>query len=157
MRLLSYARGLRPFCWLALMLSMLSGRAAQRLMVPGTVVEWGNMIMPYVEPGTRFTNLAAGANHNLAIRSDGTVVAWGRNDWGQSAVPQDLKEVVAIAAGGDHNLALTSAGAIIPWGSDNGSGQNNVPPGLSNVLAVAAGALHSIALANGRAVAWGAS
>jgi alpha-tubulin suppressor-like RCC1 family protein len=31
-------------------------------------------------------SIAAGAHHNLAIKSDGTVLGWGRNDSAQLAV-----------------------------------------------------------------------
>jgi hypothetical protein len=42
-------------------------------------------------------------------RSDGTVVAWGYNGYGQFNVPAGLTNVSAIAAGrGNHTLALTS-------------------------------------------------
>jgi hypothetical protein len=37
------------------------------------------------------------------------VVAWGKNDSGQSTVPGGLNRVVAIAAGASHSLALIAA------------------------------------------------
>jgi hypothetical protein len=48
----------------------------------------------------------------MALKSDGTVVAWGGNDntgfnYGQAQVPSGLSDVVAIAAGEFHSLALT--------------------------------------------------
>jgi hypothetical protein len=50
------------------------------------------------------TAIAAGTNHSLALKSDGTVVAWGDNDSGQATVPAGLSGVVAIAAGYEHSL-----------------------------------------------------
>jgi hypothetical protein len=44
----------------------------------------------------------------LALKSDGTVVGWGANDWYQATPPARLTNVVAIAAGGDHSLALVA-------------------------------------------------
>ena len=76
---------------------------------PGTVISWGSQVIPSVAPGTRFTKIAAGYNHNLALKSDGTVVAWGDNRDGQSTVPSGLNGIVAIAAGGRHTLALIAA------------------------------------------------
>ena len=70
---------------------------------PGTVVSWGGQGIPYVAPGTRFTHIAAGGLHNLALRADGTVVAWGDNWHGQSTVPGGLTGVVALAAGDRHS------------------------------------------------------
>ena len=47
------------------------------------------------------TAIAAGASHSLALKSDGTVVAWGCAgiDCGQCSVPSGLSGVTAIAAG----------------------------------------------------------
>jgi hypothetical protein len=49
--------------------------------------------------------VAGGETHSLALKNDGTVVAWGLHH-GQGTVPADLRGVVAVAAGGSHNLAL---------------------------------------------------
>jgi len=51
--------------------------------------------------------LAAGYEHTLALRSDGTVIGWGDNHSGQSVPPPGLSNVVRIAAGYEHSLALT--------------------------------------------------
>jgi hypothetical protein len=42
----------------------------------------------------------------LALRSDGTVVAWGYNDDGETNVPAGLSNVVGIAAGGLASIAI---------------------------------------------------
>jgi len=34
-----------------------------------------------------FVAIAAGWDHSLALRSDGSIVGWGRNDYGQAAPP----------------------------------------------------------------------
>src|SRR6267142_5249197 len=83
---------------------------------PGYVVSWGIQVIPNVIPGTRFTKIAAGDGHSLALKSNGTVVAWGYNSSGQSTVRVGLGGVVAIAAGGGHSLALKSAGTVVAWG-----------------------------------------
>jgi alpha-tubulin suppressor-like RCC1 family protein len=99
--------------------------------------------------------LAAGGIHGLALRQDGTVVAWGDDSLGQTEVPVGLTNVVAIAAGYAHNLALRKDGTVAAWGHNN-QGQADVPTGLSNVVAVAAGSIHSLALrADGTILAWG--
>ena len=120
---------------------------------------------------TNVTGIAAGFSHSLALRGDGTVIAWGAGasntgvlpHYGQSFVPDGLTNVTGIAAGFDHNLALRADGTVAAWGAgttntgaDPNYGQALVPEGLSNVVAVAAGAYHSLALmSDGTVVAWG--
>jgi phage baseplate assembly protein gpV len=46
----------------------------------------------------------------VALKADGTVVAWGWNGESETNVPAGLGNVIAIAAGATHNLALVSHG-----------------------------------------------
>src|SRR6267143_1555706 len=103
---------------------------------PGTVISWGNQVIPYVQPGTRYQAIAAGNYHSLALKSDGTVVAWGDNNDGESMAPANLTGVIAIAAGFSHSLALRSDGTVVAWGA-NGSPQSTVPANLTGVIALA--------------------
>ena len=99
--------------------------------------------------------LAAGLYHNLALRSDGTVAAWGDNVRGQTDIPAGLSNVVAIAGGWYHSLALRRDGTVAAWGY-NRYGQTDIPAGLSNVVALASGDSHSLALrSDGTVAAWG--
>jgi hypothetical protein len=97
---------------------------------------------------------------SMALRSDGTVVAWGSynlND-GSGArrlwVPEGLSNVVAIACGGWHNLALRLDGTVVAWGY-NGEGQVNVPANLSNAVAISASWCSLALQSNGTVVGWG--
>ena len=98
---------------------------------------------------------AGGQAHTLALRKDGTVVAWGDNLAGQINVPTGLSNVVAVTAGAVHSVALKADGTVVAWGSNSG-GQTNVPAGLSGVKAISAGYQFTIALrSNGTMTAWG--
>lgn len=84
--------------------------------------------------GQELTNavaIAAGDNHGLALRSDGTVVAWGSNQFGQTSVPQEVSNVVRIVADGAYNVAIMSDGTGIGWGA----GQPPELTELSNIVA----------------------
>ena len=117
--------------------------------------------------------LAAGAHHSLAIKSDGSLWAWGYNQYGQlgdgttterDTPVQVLTAVAAVAAGGYHTLAIKSDGSLWAWGM-NESGQlgdgttterHSPVQILTGVAAVAAGYRHSLALkTDGSLWAWG--
>jgi hypothetical protein len=104
---------------------------------------------------TNVVGIAAGAWHSVALRANGTVLAWGDNFDGQCDVPASLTDAIGVAAGGYHNLALTLNGRVVGWGA-NSSGQAAPPAGLSNAIAIAAGTWHSLALrGDGTVAAWG--
>ena len=122
----------------------------------GTVTAWGCNFdasgPANVPPGLcNVVAISAGAGDVLALKSDGTVVAWGGGL--ATDVPADLSNVVAVAAGRYHSLALKNDGTVVAWGFGLAT---NVPSGLNNVVAVAAGWQHSLAVKNdGTVVAWG--
>ncbi len=92
---------------------------------------------------------------SLQVGPNANVVAWGLNDRGQTNVPADLTNIVAVAADFSHVLALRADGTVTGWGA-NDYGQLNIPVGLANVVAVAAGNYHSLALrSDGTVVGWG--
>jgi alpha-tubulin suppressor-like RCC1 family protein len=104
----------------------------------------------YVTVGNRELSnvvaVAAGRLHGVALKSDGTVVAWGRYNEGDATPPAGLSNVVAIAAGDSASLAVRRDGTVVGWGSVD------VPLGLSNVVSVATDGWMSLALRGDSAV-----
>ena len=122
--------------------------------------------------------IAAGDYHTVVLKADGTVWAWGHNDYGQvgdgtitdRAAPvqvTSLTGVIAIDAGAYHTIALKSDGTVWVWGA-NSSGQlgdgttasNATTPkqvgALSNVVAIAAGQHHNLVVkSDGTVWGWG--
>ena len=104
---------------------------------------------------TNIITIAVGYSHALAVKSDGTVEAWGQAFLGATSVPSGLSNVVAIAGGDNHSLALKNDGTVVGWG-DNIYGEANVPSGLTNVVAISAGVFFSLALkSDGTVTGWG--
>ena len=95
--------------------------------------------------GQSVTQVAAGANHQLAVLADGTLFAWGSNSYGQIGTSDTTsvtsparinaagvlagKQVVAVAAGPYHSLALCADGSLAAWGNNSygqlGSGDSS--------------------------------
>jgi hypothetical protein len=47
--------------------------------------------------------------HSLGLRDDGSIVAWGKNAFGQTTVPAPISGFVAVAAGSEYSLGLKAA------------------------------------------------
>jgi alpha-tubulin suppressor-like RCC1 family protein len=67
---------------------------------------------------TDIISIAAGANHSIGLKSDGTVVAVGSNSQGQCNV-SDWKDVVEIYSYGNMSMGLKSDGTVLIVGNDN--------------------------------------
>lgn len=122
------------------------------------MVDWGYYGFGVTAVPSRATNVvdvAAGGNHALALRGDGTIVGWGNNLSGQINIPVTASNLVAVAAGLNHSLALRANGTLMAWG-DASHGQSNIPRPATNIIAIACGDNHSLALrSDGAVFAWG--
>ena len=101
------------------------------------------------------TAIAASASHTLALKSDGTVAAFGG---GATNVPAGLSGITAIACGTYHDLALKSDGTVVGWLAPNQQnyGQATNTIAATNIVAIAAGNLHSLGLrTDGVVIGWG--
>jgi len=102
-----------------------------------------------------FLALALAAVPSIA-QSISRVVAWGDNSFGQTNVPPNLTNVVAIASG-YQRFALKADGTVVAWGSPPGGlDVRDVPAYLSNLVAIAATGSSLLALReDGTVIAWG--
>lgn len=90
-----------------------------------------------------------------AVASEGYVVAWGRNQYGQCSIPSPNQAFTSVSGGTQHSLGLKSDGSVVAWGY-NGFYQCSVPSPNSDFTAVAAGGAFSLGLRrDGSIVGWG--
>ncbi|WP_281884410.1 immunoglobulin-like domain-containing protein [Paenibacillus sp. YYML68] len=117
---------------------------------------------------TDIVHVAAGGMHSLALKADGTVWTWGKNEYGelgngrsggseaQTAPAQigvgqpQFREITALAAGNNYSAALQNDGTVWYWGrlTINAS-QSSAPirlTGIDEVKAIAAGHEHLLLL-----------
>eukprot|EP00435_Cladocopium_sp_Y103_P074187 s257_g47.t1 len=96
-----------------------------------------------------YTQISAGSDHTVLLRSDGSAVATGYNQYGQCNIPP-LNEGMAytqISAGHFHTVLLRSDGSAVAIGN-NLYGQCNIPA-LDEGMAytqIAAGGCHTVLL-----------
>ena len=110
----------------------------------GKLVAWGNNQygQTNVPAGNDFKAIAAGAFHSLALKTDGSLVAWGENNVGQVSNVPSGNGFVAIAGGWGQSLVLKTDGSLVGWGW-NINGQAT-PPAGTNFVASAAGWRHRL-------------
>jgi alpha-tubulin suppressor-like RCC1 family protein len=60
-----------------------------------------------------------GNKHGAAITTEGKVVCWGDNRYGQCSVPPTLENVVSICCGYFDTVAVTQDGSMVLWGRSN--------------------------------------
>ena len=115
-----------------------------------TITIDGDCTIAAVFQKTRYTPMvAAGMHHTVGLKSDGTVVAVGRNDAGQCEVGL-WTDIVQIAAGVYHTVGLKSDGTVVTVGR-NDAGQCEV--GLwTDIVQIAAGPGKTIGLRSNRTV-----
>lgn len=135
------------------------------------------LIASGASPGLINPRISAGWYHTVAVKSDGTVWAWGCNDHGQLGdgtntnrnIPVSVKKlsgVTSILCGMRHTVTLKADGTVWAWGRNDfgqlgdGTNKDRSTPvqvkKLSDVTAILCGMWHTVALkADGTVWAWG--
>ncbi|HEY0252134.1 MAG TPA: hypothetical protein VGC41_11445, partial [Kofleriaceae bacterium] len=143
----------------------------------GTVCTAGYCLPPQTPGGTTCAmDVASGDQHVCALRTDGTVWCWGRNESGElgdgtitdasSPVQSHLTPTAtSVITGSNHTCAIAIDTSVWCWGAnptgqlgDGTSADAREPTQVKNVTGatqLAAGLRHTCAIANGTVSCWG--
>lgn len=144
---------------------------------------YGQLVPTKVGSETNWEDISAGYYHSMAVKTDGTLWTWGRNDFWQlgrvvsggsswSGVPAMVGNDTnwsKVSAGNYHSTAIKTNGTLWTWGRNNfmqlGLGNitdtKPVPTRVGNAedwKKVSAGSWHTLAIKTGGTLwAWGAN
>ncbi len=172
----------------------------------GTLLAWGYNIYGQLGDGTTtnrsnpvvvtdalgntitgIQSVSAGVFHTVALKTDGTLLAWGRNNKGQlgdgtlvnrsnpivvtDALGNTITGIQSVSAGGDSTVALKTDGTLLAWGYNiygqlgDGTTTKKINPvvvtdalgnTITGIQSVSAGYRHTVALKTDRTLlAWG--
>lgn len=143
------------------------------LLVLGLVLA---MLPPVTAASPQVKAIAAGTEVSYAVLDNGTVWAWGDNEWGQLGIGNEINQpyptrvpidrVQAVAVGRNFTLALKEDGTVWAWGDNrwgqlgDGTTATRVVPapvkGLTGVKSIVAGDSNALALKeDGTVREWG--
>jgi len=115
-----------------------------------------------VSAGTSWNAIAAGGTHVVAVKSDGTLWAWGQNAYGQVGSSSTLNQYTpkqietqnsftSVAAGTDFSIAVNTNYSLWRWGFN--SSTDLASPHRSNPLQLGSGLFSKISAAKETALA----
>ncbi len=134
----------------------------------------------FVNTTESFVSIAAGGSHTCGLLTNGSMMCWGNNDYGQIGngskgtalnlvLVNSTESFVSIAAGAAHTCGLLNNGSMMCWGQNNdgqigdgSSWEDRLNPVFVNTtesfVSIDTGYSHTCGvLNNGSAMCWGSN
>jgi len=126
---------------------------------PGYIYQWTGGFCP---PGNDYVAISGGGGHFIAMKADGTIVAWGYDSRGQSSDCPTDDHYIAVVCGNYHTYALQDMppygdgkGRVVGWGYNRHGQLSNIPDG-EDFVEISAGSYCGFARKeDGTALAYG--
>ncbi|MBP3524719.1 MAG: hypothetical protein J6M56_14310 [Clostridia bacterium] len=121
----------------------LDGGSAAGLTAEGTICIAGKDHLPEMKNWRDIVAISMGCGFAVGLKSDGTVVATGCNEYGQCNV-ENWSNIVAISAGEEHTVGLKADGTVVMTGST--VFQQDSVKVWDNIVEIRAGGYHTVGL-----------
>lgn len=118
------------------------------------MVQQAQILIP---PSGEFASVSVGMFHGCGVKTDGAVICWGNDEYGQSSPPEGT--FTSVSAGGLHTCGLLTDSSAVCWGlneDDEGNITGQASPPGGKFISISAGGGHTCGLKeNGNIVCWG--
>jgi hypothetical protein len=122
------------------------------MQINGNLQSFGNYTIP--SGLTNLSSIAINMYHGLALKNDGSLVAWGKGFGTQpmTTIPSFVGNIKKIAVGNDHSVLLLDNGNVVSW-QGNGYSWNVIDAnGKQNVKDIAADGFNTFLLYNDNSI-----
>ena len=127
----------------------------------GSVIMWGNSSNGDITPPNNVTSGVVAVYSTgyafAALKSDGSVVAWGNSNLGGTTPANVSSNVVAVYSTVGAFVALKSDGSVVAWGNSNLGGTTPLSVSSGVVAIYSTGYAFAALKSDGSIVAWGNS
>lgn len=116
------------------------------LSASGDVICSGSNLYKQSEPPEDLADVVSvhgGSGTSYALKSDGTLVGWGRYD---EDIPEGLGAVESVSFGDNHSIAILRNGKVVAWGDDTEGKVSALPKSMVGIVQLLATKDHSLIL-----------
>ena len=109
---------------------------------------------PTLSPSEKFEQVSAGVAYSCGVKSNGRVVCWGNNEYGQATPP--IGDFQQVSSGSVHTCGVKTDGKVVCWGGKGGDTKDLTSAPTGSFKQISSGGFHTCGVkTNGSVVCWG--